>query len=76
LSPSSRPLADQLLDELLPEELDWERLVRQYPRACLLAAAGAGVWLGYSRGQAALALLGTVVAGKVAATVGEALAEK
>lgn len=75
MSPSSRALADDLLDELLPEDLDWEQLVRRYPRTCLLAALGVGAWLGYRRGRAVLAVVGTLVAGRVAGTVGELLAD-
>ncbi len=42
--------ADQLVDELLPDELDWEHLVRTYPIPALIACAAAGFWLGMRRG--------------------------
>jgi hypothetical protein len=73
VSPTSRSLADELLDELLPEELDWQDLVRRYPRSCLLAAGAAGVWLGYRRGRTLLGTFGALAAGRLAGTVGEIL---
>lgn len=76
VAPGSRPLADELLDELLPEELEWQRLVNRYPRVCLLAALGAGAWLGYRRGRGVLAALGAVVTAQVASTVGDMLADE
>lgn len=42
--------ADQLVDDLLPHEIDWRRLVTSYPLASL-ALAGVGGWvLGRARG--------------------------
>lgn len=42
--------ADEIVDELMPEELDWQRLVRTYPLASASLAAAAGAWLGYKKG--------------------------
>jgi len=42
--------ADSLVEELLPEELDWQRWVRRYPLAMLSLAALGGYLLGRSRG--------------------------
>ena len=42
--------ADSLVDELLPEELDWQRWVRCYPIAALSLAALGGYLLARSRG--------------------------
>lgn len=42
--------ADDLLDEILPEELDWQDLVHRYPKSALAAAALGGYLLGRSRG--------------------------
>lgn len=44
------PDADELIDELLPEEVDWEHLVRAYPWPALAVAAAAGFYLGVARG--------------------------
>ncbi len=42
--------ADTLVDELLPEELDWQHWVRKYPIAALSLAALGGFLLARSRG--------------------------
>jgi hypothetical protein len=54
--------ADQLLDELMPEELDWQRLVRAYPLAALSVAAVGGFLLGRSRGRAIVVALSAFAA--------------
>lgn len=61
-------LADELLDDLMPPELDWRGVVRRHPLPALLVAAAAGFWFGRSRRSAALvdALAGTVGAAMVA----------
>jgi hypothetical protein len=48
-SAGGKTLADEFLDELMPPELDWRRLVRRYPIPALLVAGAAGYWLGRSR---------------------------
>jgi hypothetical protein len=64
----SPSLADELLDDLIPPDLDWRGVVRRHPLPALLVAAGAGWWLGRSRRSAVLieALTGAVAAGVVA----------
>ncbi len=54
--------ADQLLDELMPEELDWMRLVRDYPFAALSVAAVGGFLLGRNRGRAIVVALSAFAA--------------
>jgi hypothetical protein len=63
--------ADALLDELLPESLDWRHLVRKYPRAALVTAAAAGFWLGRTRGTLLLTAVGTYIATELGETVAE-----
>lgn len=65
--------ADELLDELLPEELDWRRLVRTYPIPALLAAAAGGYVLGRGRGRVILATLSGFAADAVTQGVNEFL---
>lgn len=50
-----RSLADEFLDELMPPELEWSRVVRNHPIPALVVAAAAGYWLGRSRRGAAIA---------------------
>lgn len=47
---STLPHADELVGELMPEEVDWEHLVRSYPVPALAIAAAAGFYLGLKRG--------------------------
>ncbi|MGH9380788.1 MAG: hypothetical protein ACRD2Z_09270 [Thermoanaerobaculia bacterium] len=44
-------VADTVLDELIPEQLDWRDLVVRYPLPALLVAALGGYWLGSRRGR-------------------------
>lgn len=67
-----KTLADEFLDELVPPELDWRRLVRRYPIPSLLVAAAAGYWLGRSRRGMAVA---EAAAGAVALGVTSRVAE-
>jgi hypothetical protein len=46
---------DELLDELVPPDLDWRRVVTRYPIPSLLVAAAAGYLLGRSRRGVAVA---------------------
>jgi hypothetical protein len=63
-----RSLADELLDDLMPPELDWKGVVRRHPIPAVLVAAAAGYWLGRSRKSQALvdALTGALAATMVA----------
>ena len=46
--------ADSFVEELLPEDLDWQHWVRAYPKASLALAALGGYALGCSRGRGIL----------------------
>lgn len=51
-SPGGEPsLADDLLDEILPEEVDWRQLVWNYPKGSLALALLGGYFLGRSHGH-------------------------
>ena len=50
-----RSQVDVLLDELVPPDLDWRRIVRRYPIPALLVAGAAGYWLGRSKKGTAIA---------------------
>ena len=47
----STSLADELLDEILPEEIEWRQLVWSYPKSTLALAALTGFFIGRSRGR-------------------------
>ncbi len=54
--------ADRFVDELMPEGVEWRRLVQTYPHVALGVAAAGGFLLGRQRGLALLgALSGFVV---------------
>jgi len=66
-------VVDELVDELLPEELDWERLVVSYPLPALALAALGGFFLGRRHGREILAAVSTFAAAQVSANVGHIL---
>ncbi|MDX1998555.1 MAG: hypothetical protein SF066_12630 [Thermoanaerobaculia bacterium] len=51
-----------LLDEVVPEEFEWERVVINHPIASVLAVALGGYLLGRSRGSMILGSLGGLLA--------------
>lgn len=56
-------LADELLDDLIPPEVNWRRLVRNHPWPALLVAGLGGYLLGRTQGRALVgALAGLAVA--------------
>ena len=71
----ARSGATRFLDDLLPEELDWESLVRTYPIAALVVAGAAGYLLGWRSGAPILEAVGDTatrrVTGLVRASLGE-----
>lgn len=65
-----RSLADELIDDLLPPELDWRRLVRRYPVPALLVAAVGGYLLGRSRGPAIVEAVAELATAQISERVG------
>lgn len=63
--------ADQIVDELLPEDLDWRHLVTTYPRTSLAVSAVAGFFVGRRQGMSLLAALSGFVVGEVTRNVQE-----
>ena len=49
-----RSVEQRLVDGLLPEEMDWEGVVRAYPLTSVTLAALAGFLVGSRRGRALL----------------------
>lgn len=73
---TDRSMADAMLDELLPEQLEWDRLVRTYPVPALLLAAAGGFVLAYTRGPAIIGALSTVATAQIADGLRDALGER
>lgn len=63
--------AEALIDELVPEGLDWERLVRSYPIAALVLAAAGGFLLGRSRGPQVLSALSGYASAEIGKNVSQ-----
>lgn len=62
---SERSIAGRFLDDLLPEELEWERLVRTYPITSLVVAGIAGYLLGVRSGGPILEAVGETATRRV-----------
>lgn len=67
----SGSMAEEILNEVLPEGLDWERLVRTYPIPAVLLAAVGGFLIGRSHGTTILAGLSTYAASEMSKNVSQ-----
>jgi hypothetical protein len=67
--------ADQLVDDLLPDDVDWRRLLDKYPIASLAAAGVGGYFLGRVRGGAMIAALAAFASETVSRNVNSILGE-
>lgn len=67
---SSDRAAEALIDELLPDDFDWQAKVRAYPVPALVLAGLTGFVLGRSRGDLLLGALSTFAVGQVADNLG------
>lgn len=68
--------AERVIDEVMPEGVEWERLVRTYPLPAVAAAAAAGFWLAVRHGGALIAALGAFASRQAAQGVREVLGEE
>lgn len=69
----SDSFADELLDDVLPEAVDWRRWVARYPVPVLLAAALGGFFLGRRRGKAVMTAAVAFAADRLAHGLSDAL---
>ncbi|MEE8524260.1 MAG: hypothetical protein V3T72_10040 [Thermoanaerobaculia bacterium] len=51
------PMADQIVDDLLPEDFDWREIVRDYPLPAIIVAVAGGFLLGRRHGTDLLTAL-------------------
>jgi hypothetical protein len=63
-------IVEELIDEIVPEGVDWQRLVVRYPIASLLVAAAGGFLLGRRHGPEVVGALSAFAAGEVSRNVG------
>jgi hypothetical protein len=73
--PTTSSFSRHFLDGLLPEELEWERLVRTYPLTSLAVAAVGGYFLGRRGGALILEAVSQSATERVSGLVGEVLGE-
>jgi hypothetical protein len=71
-----RSAADDLLDTFLPQQLEWRRLVYDYPLPALAVAALGGYWLGRTRGSRILGALTAFAAANVTRAANDILGEE
>jgi hypothetical protein len=64
-------VVDELIDEIVPEGLDWERLVVSYPIPALLLAAVGGFLLGRRHGPEILSAVSGFAAAEVSRNVSQ-----
>ncbi len=62
-------IVDEVIDEIVPEGLDWERLVVTYPIPALLAVAVGGFLLGRRHGPEILAAVSSYASSEISRNV-------
>jgi hypothetical protein len=65
-----------LVDELMPENLDWEELVRKYPLSAVALAAVGGYLLGRSHGPAIVGAVSSFASAEVSKNVSALLGQE
>jgi hypothetical protein len=68
--------AEDVIDALMPDEFDWERLVRDYPLPALALAGLGGFALGRQRGFSLLGALALFSSQQVIEIVNDSLGSK
>ncbi len=66
---------DDVLDEILPEELEWDRMVRSYPLPAVALAVVGGFLLGVSHGPAIVSAVSSYLAAQVSHNVSQVLGQ-
>jgi predicted metal-dependent peptidase len=66
-------VADEVVDELMPAQLDWQDMVRRYPLAALALATLGGYVLGRHRGREILEAFSLFAADSVSEQVNSLL---
>ena len=67
---------EEILDELIPEGVDWQRLVVRYPIPSLLIAAAGGFFIGRRHGTEIVAALSGFVSSEVSRNVDQLLSRE
>ena len=74
---ASKPetVVQDLMEELLPEGVDWERMVRTYPIPSLALAVLGGFLLGRLHGPALVTAVSSFAAAEVSKNVGDLIGQ-
>lgn len=70
---SAQTTTDDIIDELVPDDLDWRHLVESYPVASISLAGLAGFLLGRNHGSALIAGVSTFIAREMSSNILSAL---
>ncbi len=68
-------IVDEMIDEIVPEGLDWERLVVTYPIPALLVAAVGGFLIGRRHGPEILAAVSSYASSEVSRNVSHLISQ-
>ena len=68
-------MADQWIDGLVPEEIEWRRLVVKYPRISVGLALVAGYLIGRTQGKALIAAAGAVAIEEISRAVEDSVGD-
>jgi hypothetical protein len=68
-------VADQWIDGLIPEEIEWRRLVTKYPRISIGLALVAGYLIGRTQGKALVAAAGAVAIEEISRVVEDSVGD-
>ncbi len=68
-------VADQWIDGLVPEEIEWRRLVGKYPRISIGLALVAGYLIGRTQGKALIAAAGAVAIEEISKVVEDSVGD-
>ena len=69
-------IVEEIIDEIVPEELDWERLVRTYPLPALALAVLGGFFLGFRHGPEILQAASSFAAAEVSKNVSQIIGQE
>jgi hypothetical protein len=69
-------IVDEIIDEIVPEGLDWERMVVRYPIPALVLAAIGGFLLGRRHGSEILSAVSGYAAAEVSRNVSQVLGQE
>lgn len=69
-------IVEEIIDEIVPEELDWERLVRTYPLPAVALVALGGFFLGFRHGPEILQAVSSFAAAEVSKNVSQIIGQE